>query len=470
MVKSVGQLINWAITLVVIRLLLPADYGLMAMATVIIGFMVMIAEMGFGASLVQAPVLEPMRVRQVWGAAIAINAAVYGALVAAAPLIAEFYNEPRLVLVIQVTSLQLLLIAASLVPNAMLRRELQFKQLSFVELGTGILGNTATLLLAYTGHGVWSLIGGVLAGALFRAIFLQVIAPIRSWPSFSLRGARQIVTFGANLTLTRILSYLFSQTDILIAGKMLGKDALGLYSVAMHLASLPMQRVSSVINEIAFSAFSKIQGDREAVGSSVRLAVRLIAFLAFPALLGLALVAPEVVRIAMGPNWLEAILPLQIIASIIPLRMVGTMISTAVISVGRVDIAMFTNLVGTLLAPPLFLFASRYGIVGMSLAWVALAPLMLALTVHRSLPILGISARAIGGDLVRSALAAGLMAIGVTLMRTFLPVAGDGLRLVVLVLTGIVVYVVATMLINRAVASEALQVLFPRRKSVGVNR
>jgi O-antigen/teichoic acid export membrane protein len=463
-VKLCGQLINWAITLFVIRLLLPADYGLMAMSNVIIGFIVMIAEMGFGASLVQSATLDSMRIRQVWGAAILINTAACAFIAAAAPWIADFYSEPRLVLVVQVAALQFLLIAASLVPAALLRRELRFKRLSFVELGSGVFGNGITLALAYSGYGIWSLVFGALSIALFRAITLQIVAPVGLWPSFSFRGARRIVSFGASLTLSRILSYLLSQVDILIAGKMLGKAALGLYSVSIHLASLPMQRVSSIVNEIALSAFAKIQGDREAIASSLRLSVRIIALLAFPSLFGLALVAPELVRIAMGPKWVDAILPFQIIASIIPLRMVGTLISTAVISVGRVNITVFTNLVGTVVAVPLFLFASRYGIVGMSLGWAALAPLMLALTMYRGSSVLGVSVVAIMVDLARPVLASVLMAIAVTLTRGYLEFAGDGIRLSILVGTGIIVYCASTMLINRPLAREALQLLIPRRK------
>jgi O-antigen/teichoic acid export membrane protein len=186
-VKLCGQLINWAITLFVIRLLLPADYGLMAMSNVIIGFIVMIAEMGFGASLVQSATLDSMRIRQVWGAAILINTAACAFIAAAAPWIADFYSEPRLVLVVQVAALQFLLIAASLVPAALLRRELRFKRLSFVELGSGVFGNGITLALAYSGYGIWSLVFGALSIALFRAITLQIVAPVGLWPSFSFR-------------------------------------------------------------------------------------------------------------------------------------------------------------------------------------------------------------------------------------------------------------------------------------------
>jgi hypothetical protein len=116
------------------------------------------------------------------------------------------------------------------------------------------------------------------------------------------------------------------------------------------------------------------------------------------------------------------------------------------------------------LAPPLFFFASSYGIVGMSLAWIALALVMLAITLYRSLPILGVSASAMAADLARPAMTAAVMVVAVTVMRTYMSFAGDGLRLLVLVLTGILAYLVGTMLINRVVAKEALQIVVPKRK------
>jgi len=461
--KLGGQLISWAITLFVIRLLAPADYGLLAMANVVVGLLSMVAEMGFGATLVQAANLEPRQIRQVWGAALILNAGLCGLMLVAAPGIALFYDEPRLTLVVRVISTQFLINAIGLVPDAMLRRSLEFKRLSILEMATAVLGNVVTLGLAILDQGVWALVlGGVVAG-LVRAAALHVARPVRLWPSFGFGHARRLVSFGATLTLSRVLSFVFSQADILIGGKVLGKDALGSYSVAMHLATLPMQRVSSVINEIAFSAFAKIQGDRDAITSNLRLAVRLIALTAFPALWGLALIAPELVRLVMGPRWQDVILPLQIIALTVPIRMIGTLVTTATSSVGRVDVSMMTALVGTVLAIPMFLYAAQYGIVGMSLVWVVLAPAMVAYNLYRALPVLRVSTRRICADLLRPTLTSLAMAAAVIGVRTQLATVGDTLRLVVLVGTGIATYLLATALFNRAAAIEALGVLLPAR-------
>jgi O-antigen/teichoic acid export membrane protein len=463
--KFSGQLVNWAVTLLVIRLLLPSDYGLLAMANVIIGLLVMVAEMGFGASLVQSADLERYRVRQVFGAGLALNFVFCVGLIAAAPALAAFFDEPRLVPIVRVLALRFVISAVGLVPDAMLRREMRYKRVSLIEMASDLGGHVATLALALLGYGVWSLVLGGLTTTLMRALILQLSAPERILPTFALRGSRHLLSFGAGITVTRFLWYIFLQTDIVIAGKLLGKEAVGMYSVSVHLASLPMQRVGSIVNDVAFSAFARIQHDRDAIASNVLLAVRMIALLAFPALWGLACVAPELVQIAMGAKWLAAILPLQIVSLAVPLRMVGTVVSTATISVGRVDIAMLTMLFGTLIAPPLFYAGTSYGIAGVSIVWAALSPMMLSVNLYRALATLSLNQARIWAGMARPVAATVVMAAAVLAIRMPIAESRPGLRLAAAISTGVVVYAVATVLINRSALREAFALLFARESA-----
>jgi len=459
--KLVGQLVSWAITLLVIRLLVPADYGLMALANVVIGLVAIVAEMGFGASLVQTANVERSRVAQIFGVALIIHAGICAFLFAIAPLLGRYFDEPRLVPVVQVLAFQFVIVAAGLVPNAMLRRELRYKALSMIEITSGAGGNLLTLVLAWMGYGVWSLVLGGLAAAIARTVLQHAALHERVMPSFSLRGASSFVSFGASVTVTRLLWYAFLQTDIVIAGKLLGKDAVGLYSVAVHLASLPMQRAASVVNDVAFSAFARIQHDRNAVGVNVRLAVRQMALFAFPTLWGLACVAPDLVHLVMGDAWLPAVVPLQIVALAVPLRMTGTIVSTATMSVGRVDIAMWTTLIGTVLAPPLFFIGSRHGIIGLSVVWAAITPIMLIINLYRALPNLGLAPLDVFAEMARPALAASTMAAIVLAVPIGLAGLHAAPRLAVEIAAGVLVYVAMTLLVNRAQAVEALQLLAP---------
>ena len=461
--KMGGQLINWAITLFVMRLLAPADYGLVAMLSLIFMFLGMLGDMGFGSSITQSPTLETREIRQTFGAALLVNAAICAMLIAGAPAIAAFYGEPRLVDMTRVAALGF--IGSGMVPvySGLLQREMRFRTSARIEIVSGIVGNLATLGFALGHFGPWSLILGTLVANPVRVAMFFASASTFHWPSFRFGDTRRLWTFGGNVLLTRVVWYWSSQADILIAGKCLGKEALGLYSVAVHLASLPMQRAAGIINGVAFAAFAKIQHDPRAVAHNTRLGVRLMAFVTFPVLWGIGAVAPELVQIAIGPAWVDSILPLTLVALTIPFRMIGSIVSTTVMSMGRVDIAMWTTVAGACVAPPLFYIGSRYGIVGLSMAWLVVTPILFALNMFRALPILGLSVSQVAAEMWRPLLISAIMFVAVEALRHLLSGLGYAPLFALLVTGGAIVYVAGTWLLNRVATFEALALLFPRR-------
>ena len=461
--KFGGQLVNWSITLFVMRLLAPADYGLVAMLTLIFMFLAMLGDMGFGSSITQAQTLETREIRQTFGAALIVNLAICALLMAGAPAIAAFYDEPRLVDMTRVAALGF--IGSGIIPvyTGLLQREMRFKTSARIEIVGGIVSNLATLSFAATGFGAWALILGTLVANPVRLAMLFASASTRYWPSFRFGNTRRLWTFGGNILVTRIVWYWSSQADILIAGKFLGKEALGFYSVAVHLASLPMQRAAGIINQVAFAAFAKIQHDAAAVTDNTRLGVRLMAFVTFPVLWGIGAVAPELVEVTIGPAWHASVLPLTLVALTIPFRMIGSIVTTTIMSVGRVDVAMVTTIIGAVVSPPLFFIGAHYGIVGLSVAWLAVTPIMFALNMFRALPIVGLSIRVVLGEIWRPLAGSAVMFVAVDGLRRVLVGMPDLLMLVVLIAAGAVTYAGCNWLLNRTATIEALVLLFPRR-------
>ena len=461
--KFGGQLVNWAITLFVIRLLAPADYGLVAMLSVLFIFLGMLGEMGFGSSITQAATLDAREIRQTVGAALIVNVLICASLIAGAPAIAAFYDEPRLTDMARVAALGFIGSGLCPVYSGLLQREMRFRTSARIDIVTGIVTNVATLVIALLGHGAWALIFGSLIANPVRVAMLFSSATTFYWPSFDFRGSKKLWTFGGNVLVSRVVWYWSSQADILIAAKLLGKEAVGFYSVAVHLASLPMQRAAGIINGVAFAAFSKIQHDRVAVTANTRLGVRLMAFVTFPVLWGIGAVAPELVDIVIGPAWSESILPLTLVALTIPFRMIGSIVSTTIMSMGRVDVATLTTVIGAFVAPPMFFFGARYGIVGLSLAWLIVTPILFLLNMFRALPILGLSMSAVFTEMWRPLVISGVMFGTVEALRR----VSHGLPSVplfaLLVATGAAVYVGGTWLFNRATTVEVLTLLFPGR-------
>jgi len=447
--RLISQGFTWAVTLVVIRLLSPADYGLLAMANVFIEFLAMIAEFGIGTAIIQAPEIDDRDLRTMFGFVIVVNLALFAVMCLTAPLIAGVFREGRLVAVVRVLSVQYVLMIFSVMPQAQLSRKLDYRGPSLIELFAAIIASVTTLGLALSGMGVWALVSGSLVAALCRTVGLNLLSPFVTWPLFSFRGTRELLFYGGHVTAARIMWFFYSQADIIVAGRWLGKDLLGVYSVSMHLASLPARKVSAIVNQVSFPAFARIQHDRPRYASSFLLAVRSLSVVLFPVLWGLSSVAPEIVRVLLGDRWLSAIVPLQLLALIMPVHMFAPFMNTAAQGFGRADIAAKQVLVASLVMPASFVVGSQWGLTGLAMAWVVGFPFVFIAAMRLFLPVIGLRMRDLLAAMGRPVLASAGMMAAVTLVRIPLDSGISPLtRMVVLILAGAVTYATLTWFIN----------------------
>ena len=183
-------------------------------------------------------------------------------------------------------------------------RKLDFRRVSLIGLAGSVLGSLTSVVLAIEGYGVWALVVSNLVSTAVTMVAVNVVAPFLRWPEFSLQGTRRLIVVGAQVTGARSLYFIYSQADVFIGGRIFGKDLLGFYSIALHLASLPVQKISSIVNQIAFPAFAEAQHDASAVTWHMLKGIRLLSFLSFPVLWGISSIAPEIVggpaRFEMG--------------------------------------------------------------------------------------------------------------------------------------------------------------------------
>src|SRR5688572_258148 len=294
--KIATQVVAWSVTILVVRLLQPADYGLMALSAVVLSVFAGIAELGLGASLIQARSLTQHDLARVGGALLLLNLACAGLVAVAAPLFAGFYGDPRLELIIQISTVQFLLSAVVAVPEAIAYRDMRFKRLAAADIGSGFVASIVTLLLALSGAGVWSLVIGNLAGHTARTGVLMHRGA-NALPSFRLRGIGQLVRFGGAWSGARFAWHLSYQADVLIAGRFLTEAAVGTYSVAQQLANLPLQKAMEIVNQVAFPAIARLQEDPSRMRKRMLDAIRLLGVGAVPALWGLGAVSPEFVAV-----------------------------------------------------------------------------------------------------------------------------------------------------------------------------
>ncbi|HPT49237.1 MAG TPA: lipopolysaccharide biosynthesis protein [Accumulibacter sp.] len=457
------QFISWAITIVVMRLLVPEDYGLIAMATIFSGLFALVAEIGLGSSLVQAQEVSEVHLRQVFAIVLLSNFAVFLILaLIVAPLAALFFAEPRLQSLIQVVALQFIPAAFCVLPSAILDREMQYRERSILDFTANLVGGLSTLAMAYGGYGPWSLAWGtVIAGAL-RAAGLCWLKPYKALPLFRFAGSGQMMRFGRDVAASQIVYYLYSQVDSLIVGKLLGRHDLGLYSVAINLASMPASRMASILNQVAFPAMSKAKRDGENVSFYILKSMRGISLVAFPVMWGMSSVTPEIVAGLLGDNWTAATMPLTLLCLIMPLRILGPIIHAGLQSVGHADVS-FRNICTTAVVMcAAFIVGCQFGLFGLAMAWVLVLPVMFVANLARACPHFELPLSHALATTYKPAFASALMYGAVTSARQWLTL--DALpQLAVLVVVGAVVYLIANLLFNKEGVSEFIRLLKPAK-------
>jgi teichuronic acid exporter len=447
----------------VMRLLSPSDYGLLAMATVFIAFLLMIAEVGLGPALIQKDEVSPEKLRQAFGIVLIVNTILLLLLNASAQSIAEFFGDQRLVAVLRVLSLQFPVIAFTVIPEVLMERRLAFRSASLISFSSTIASSLVTLALAAAQYGVWSLVIGSLVACSWKAVAVNWVSPFRLRPSFSWNGMRALLFFGGNVTASRVLWFFFTQADTVIVGRMLGKELLGLYSVAMHLASLPVQRVSSILNQVAFPTFSRFQQNKAAVGGYLLKSLAFLSFFSFPVMWGISSSGHEIVLLFLGTQWQGAILPLQLLALIMPFRMLAGFLPSIIDALGHPEISLHNVILGCVTMPLAFYVGCRWGVTGVAFAWVTIYPLVLILNIHRMISVVELRlvdvARAIAPTVLA---AAGMYAAVWGTQRILQSSANSGGVLLSKVIVGMIAYAVLTYVLNRRTLLEIARLVFKK--------
>ena len=374
-VKFAGQAVSWIITLLVLRFLQPADYGLMASATVIIGFIALLSEVGFGPALIQAKEVDSAVISHVFGSLILIGVFSFAVLYSISPLVATFYKTPELETIIHVLSLQFLFLPFYTIPRALLERDMEFRSRSIVELVSNIIGGCLSLTLAYSGFGVWSLIFGSIAIILSKSVGFFIAKPWLFMPRLNIMKIREFWKFGGLVTLNSAFWYFYTRADILIIGRVLGQETLGVYSLAVYVASMPVNKISPILNQLLLPFFSRLQEKLSEMAWYLVKISGVVSFVAVPLFVGLFAVADDFVRLCFGDTWLSAVLPIKILCLVMPLRILGNMLTPAATGLGRVDMALKSMIAAYVLMPLAYWIGCKYGIIGVCYAWLIVFPL-----------------------------------------------------------------------------------------------
>ncbi len=457
-----AQLVQWASTFLVIRILAPSDYGLFAMAGVVMAFLNMLNGYGLASGLVQQQEVTDRQVRQLFGMLIVVNLGLAGLQVALAPVVAAYYRQPQVADVLRVQALIYCGTPFIALPQALLSRRMDFKLQGRVNILASMAGAGMALVGAFSGWGVWTLVIAPMALFATRAIGMTIAAGSWMRPSFDFRGAGTLARFGGMMAAGQLFWFLQSQADVFIAGRQLPVHELGIYTTSLFLAQIFVSKFVPPLNEVAFSAYARIQHDRAATAAAFIKGVRIVMLAALPFYLGLAVTAEPLVLVMLGEKWAAAVPVVRLLALAMPFMTLQVLFSPACDALGRPGIGVRNGATGSAILAIGFLIGVQWGVTGLATAWILCYPLYLAISCWRSLPVIGAGIGEVARAVAPSLAAAMVMAIVVALVDRGLALS-PALRLAALVATGAGVYVLSLLVFARDLVFDTWALIRDRR-------
>lgn len=454
---------------VLARLLNPSDFGLMAMITVLIGFAQSFADMGISNAIIHRQDSSRSQLSSLYWLNMLAGLSVFALVMASSPLVVKFYGEPRLASLIPWAALVFLVIPLGQQFQALLQKELQFDQLAKVEIASTAIGTVIAISSAIFGQGVFSLIWGQLAEASTKALCLLRSGWAVWRPGLHLRwnDTKEYVAFGLYQMGERCLNYISANADYLIIGRFLGPETLGIYLLAYQLVTMPLARINPILTRVAFPVFARKQTDNAALCRGYLEMIKLLAYIVFPLLIGLATVAPVFVPVIFGAGWLTAIPLIQILALLGLLKTLVNPIGSILLAKGRPDIEFRWNASGAMINVLVFWFFVGYGVRAVAWSYVGLSVVDFVVAILILSYLIGLDYRDHVGALFAPLALSGLMGTTVLVGYSFFSrfVANNGTLLVCLIAVGVSVYS-SMALLRRNYLRELWVLLFRRQEGL----
>lgn len=301
--------------MVLARLLSPKDFGTVAAAMVVVGFVATFRDLGISQALVQLHHLESVHIRTGFVLALFLGLSFTLTIWVVAPFVEQFFRIANLTPVLQTLSLTFFLAGVSVVSRALLRREMRFRTLAILEGLSYAVGYAGVgIPLAALGFGVWALVGAHLVEVAVSSIGVLILRPHDFRPTIDGRAISQLLNFGGGYTLARIANYFSTQVDKLFVGRWMGAYSLGIYSRAYYFVGTAITFAESTIGRVFFSAASQIQQDRDRLVLGYLYAISFISAIFCPMVAVSIVTAPELVSVLLGRQWSEVANPFRILA------------------------------------------------------------------------------------------------------------------------------------------------------------
>lgn len=380
--QGITQVSTFITGIILMRLLSPAEFGLMAMVAVFSSFLVVFQDLGITVSLIQKEKLEEDDKQVVFWMMFLTSIVLALILFLGSGAIANFYNEQELKNIAKVLSINILFGAFGSVNSALLRREMEFKQISLYRTFSVIAGAIIAIILAYSGLGVWALVWQSLTVAILFSVLISFRSRFVPSLNFSWITLREHVSFGLPLFGSRALTYFSKNTDKFVIGKIMTSSDLGIYTRAMNLVYLPIHKLSMIFTSVMYVSLTKVKSDKNKSLKIYGFIARSTMYLIIPFVALFYFNAQELVLLLFGAKWLAIVGLMKIFTFLVIFHLVGVLRGNIVVAQGRPDLEFKFNIASVVLDITAVIIGAFFGlkIIAVALVSSALVKLIYALS------------------------------------------------------------------------------------------
>lgn len=455
------QGIQFIFSILIARLLLPSDYGTVAMLNIFLAISQTFIDSGFGTALIRKIDRTEEDFSTVFYFNIAVALVFYGVLWLTAPYIADFYEIPLLKDITRVVALTLVFGSFSGIQSAKLSIAIDFRSRAIISITVTLVTGALGLWMAYSGYGVWALVMQSVVSSLLRTILLWAF--VRWMPKlvFSWKSFKELFSFGSKLLASALLDTAYNNIYTLVIGKVFSSSALGVYSRADSLAQYPSSNITSVLQGVTFPVLSSIQNEPGRLASAYKKFIRLSAFVVFPLMIGLSAVADPLIRLVLTDKWEGSIYLLQIICFSMMWYPVHVINLNLLQVEGRSDYFLKLEVIKKIQGVIVLCITIPLGLVAMCYGRVVSSVLSLAYNTYYTKKLIGYGFGSQMKDLLPVLLHALVMGLIVWLIVHFLP--SLWLKLTVGVVAGIVYYLAGAYIMRFDELNELLSLLHIRK-------
>lgn len=460
---AAGKGLSFLSTVILARLLLPAEFGLLGYCLIVIQYVDILNSAGIVAALVS----RREKVEQAANAAFVANL-IFGALCFVitwfiAEPVSVFFKAPEIVPLFRVLGLSLPFTALGMVPDAMLQREMRFSTLLISETTRNFMKGAVSIGLALLGFGVWSLVLGQVIGVLTGSLLSWILAGWRPTWRFHPEATRAISFFGFHVILLETAGAFRNNVDYLLVGRILGAASLGLYTMAYRIPELLVRSLNYVLGNVSLAALSITQSDQPRMKKFYFGYLRYVSMFSFPLSVGLAFIAPVFIPLFLSEKWTGAVLPTSLISIALCINGLGYVPGILYKAIGRPDILNKLAMIKMPIAAAILWYATRWDIAGVAAAQIVIALIAVSMDLLVANRVMQYSL----GDLLiaisPSFTSTLSMAAVLFVIREVLPEAGL-VQMILMILCGVLTYFA----VFRAISPETLsQGIATVRSSLG---